>query len=189
MQHHVATWTTRSEGRTNMELTNKEFALEVLAEHKKDLLARRERLMLPLQEITEEIEHITATINSLQKPAKAISASFTTTAPVDFPIGKLRKLTQVQALVVIAKHYGGNVKAQEAKRLLIRAGVMRETKNSTNIIHAVIVRSEKFEKVRPGEYRIKGSGHVVLVVADNVTDDQYTTLQPSLDGRTTIMHR
>jgi hypothetical protein len=61
----------------------------------------------------------------------------------------------VQALTVIAKHYGGTFKAQEAKRLLIKAGVMRETKNSTNIIHAVIVRSEKFEKVRPGEYRLR----------------------------------
>jgi hypothetical protein len=60
----------------------------------------------------------------------------------------------VQALTVIAKHYGGTFKAQEAKRLLIKAGVMRETKNSTNIIHAVIVRSGKFEKVKPGEYRL-----------------------------------
>jgi len=134
-----------------MELDNKEFALQVLADHKKDLLARRERLLLPNQELDQEIEHVTATMRSLQKPAVTVTA----TVSFDFPIGKLRKLTQVQALMVIAKHYGGTIKAQEAKRLLIRAGVMRETKNSTNIIHAVILRSEKFERVRPGEYRLK----------------------------------
>lgn len=75
----------------------------------------------------------------------------------DFPVGMLRNMTQVQALVTIAKHNDGLVRAQEAKRLLIKAGVMRETKNSTNIIHAVILRSDKFERVRSGEYRLKGS--------------------------------
>ncbi len=136
------------------EKESKEITLDYLTDHKKKLLVRRERLMLPLQEVEQEIEHITATIRSLQKPPQP-AAGFTATLTVDFPIGKLRKLTQVQALTVIAKHYGGTFKAQEAKRLLIQAGVMRETKNSTNIIHAVIVRSEKFEKVRPGEYRLK----------------------------------
>ena len=136
-----------------MEIDNKEFALAVLQDHKKELLSRRERLLLPLQELDQEIEHVTATMRSLQKPTIRTASA----AAEEFPIGKLRKLTQVQALMVIAKHYGGAFKAQEAKRLLIRAGVMRETKNSTNIIHAVIVRSEKFEKVRPGEYRLKES--------------------------------
>jgi hypothetical protein len=129
----------------------KEITVDYITDYKKKLLARRERLMLPIQEVEQEIEHIAATIRSLQKPLQP--AGFTAT--LDFPIGKLRKLTQVQALTVIAKHYGGTFKAQEAKRLLIKAGVMRETKNSTNIIHAVIVRSEKFEKVKPGEYRLK----------------------------------
>jgi hypothetical protein len=132
----------------------KEITLGFLTDYKKKLLARRERLMLPVQEVEQEIEHVTATIRSLQKPPGP-AVSVTATLTVDFPIGKLRKLTQVQALTVIAKHYGGTFKAQEAKRLLIKAGVMRETKNSTNIIHAVIVRSEKFEKVRPGEYRLR----------------------------------
>jgi hypothetical protein len=129
-------------------MENKDFALAYLTDHRKDLLEKRERLLRPLQELDQEIEHVTATLRSIQRM---------TIEPVkdDFPIGKLRKLTQVQALVVIAKHNKGIVRAQEAKRLLIRAGVMRQTKNSTNIIHAVIIRSEKFEKVRPGEYRLK----------------------------------
>jgi hypothetical protein len=131
-------------------MENKDFAIAYLADHRKDLLEKRERLMRPLQELDQEIEHVTATLRSIQK-----TQALGDLPKEDFPIGKLRKLTQVQALVVIAKHNDGIVRAQEAKRLLIKAGVMRETKNSTNIIHAVILRSEKFERVRPGEYRLK----------------------------------
>jgi hypothetical protein len=136
-------------------MENKDFAVAYLTDHRKDLLEKRERLMRPLQELDQEIEHVTATLRSIQKPRELAKPSLA--VPADFPLGKLRKLTQVQALVVIAKHNDGIIRAQEAKRLLIKAGVMRETKNSTNIIHAVIVRSEKFERVRPGEYRLKES--------------------------------
>jgi hypothetical protein len=131
-------------------MEDKELTVKYLTEHRKDLLAKRERLALPLQEVDEEIQHVDGTLRSIQK-------NNTITFPKEdlFPIGKIRKLTQVQALIVIAKHNGGLIRAQEAKRLLIKAGVMRETKNSTNIIHAVIVRSGKFEKVKPGEYRLK----------------------------------
>jgi hypothetical protein len=135
-------------------------AVRYLLEHRKSLFEKRENLARPLREVDELIEHVDATLRSIQKPAVSVTATVT----VDFPIGKLRKLTQVQALTVIAKHYGGTFKAQEAKRLLIKAGVMRETKNSTNIIHAVIVRSEKFERVRPGEYRLKNT--IASEVAD-----------------------
>jgi hypothetical protein len=131
-------------------MDEKELTIKYLTEHRKDLLEKRERLALPLRAVDEEIQHVDGTLRSLQK-------NNTLSFPKEelFPVGKLRKLTQVQALVVIAKHYDGIVRAQEAKRLLIKAGVMRETKNSSNIIHAVIVRSEKFDRVRPGEYRLK----------------------------------
>ena len=132
-------------------MENKDFAVLYLTDHRKDLLEKRERMMRPLQELDQEIEHVTATLRSIQKPLLRVESQVV----ADFPIGKLRKLTQVQALVEIAKQNNGIIRAQEAKRLLIRAGVMRETKNSTNVIHAVIIRSEKFERVRPGEYRLK----------------------------------
>lgn len=128
--------------------------VEYLQTYSKQLLEKRERLMRPVQELDQEIEHVTATVRALQKLSPSYPRVEITLVD-EFPIAKIRKLTQVQALVQIAKHYGGLIRAQEAKRLLIRAGVMRETKNSTNIIHAVIIRSEKFEKVRPGEYKLK----------------------------------
>ena len=143
-------------------METRDKVIQHLVEYKRELVARRELFLQPLQNVEKEIEHVTATITSLQrKPGPA--ASFKLSISVDFPIAKLRGKTQVQALVAIANHNNGIVRAQEAKRLLIRAGVMRETKNSTNIIHAVILRSEKFERVRPGEYRLKGTssnGHL-----------------------------
>jgi hypothetical protein len=142
-------------------------AVRYLLEHRKNLLEKREQLARPLLEVDELIEHVDATLKSIQKPA----ASFTVAiSVVEFPIAKLRGLTQVQALTVIAKHYGGTLKAQEAKRLLIRAGVMRETKNSTNTIHAVIRRSDKFDAVRPGEYRLKQAGISPLITAKEIAN-------------------
>ena len=137
-------------------MQNMNQIIEQLIEHRKQLSAS-------VEEMEEEIEHVSATIASLQK--RAANAPITPAplpalrpSPVEsMPIAKLRGLTQVQALVTIARHNEGIVRAQEAKRLLIRAGVMRETKNSTNIIHAVILRSEKFDRVRPGEYRLRES--------------------------------
>ncbi len=134
-------------------MEEKELTIKYLNDHRKDLLEKRERLAQPLLELDQEIQHVDGTLRSLQK-------NHTISFPKEdlFPIAKLRNLTQVQALVLIAKHNNGIVRAQEAKRLLIRAGVMRQTKNSTNVIHAVIVRSEKFERVRPGEYKLKETG-------------------------------
>jgi hypothetical protein len=153
-------------------MEEKELTIKYLTEHRKDLLEKRERLAKPLLEIDQEIQHVDGTLRSLQKNQ---NLSF----PKEelFPIAKLRKLTQVQALDVIAKHNGGLVRAQEAKRLLIKAGVMRETKNSTNIIHAVILRSEKFERVRPGEYRLKETPR--LTSADKTTlNELFPTSKP-----------
>jgi hypothetical protein len=136
----------------------RDLTVKYLTEHRRSLLERRERLVRPLQDLDQEIEHVDATLRSIQIKVPTVSIPKQDL----FPIGKLRNLTQVQALVVIAKHHNGIVRAQEAKRLLIQAGVMRETKNSTNIIHAVILRSEKFERVRPGEYRLKEVGPKVV---------------------------
>lgn len=130
--------------------------IQHLTQHLGDLEAKRSRLV---QEVEKEIEHVRATIASLKNTSLSAErfGDLFVSGPVmsEFPLAKIRNMTQVQALVTIAKHNNGIIHAQEAKRLLIKAGVMRQTKNSTNIIHAVIVRSEKFEKVKPGEYRLK----------------------------------
>lgn len=135
------------------------------------LKAARAKIVSQMEALDKKIEHLNATIDLVQKEIVYESAS-PIPEPPEFPIGKLRKLTQIQAVVAIAKHYGGIVKAQDAKRLMIRANVMRETKNSTNITHNVIIRSGKFERIGPGEYRLKEFLHAI---ADN--DSAFRPLQ------------
>jgi hypothetical protein len=134
-------------------MQSKDQTIHSLMEHLGDLEQKRNKFV---QEVEREIEHVKGTIASLRK-TDSVAREQQLPLVSDFPIGKIRNMTQVQALVTIAKHQDGVIRAQEAKRLLIRAGVMRQTKNSTNIIHAVIVRSDRFAKVRPGEYRLKDS--------------------------------
>lgn len=132
--------------------------IQHLTQHLGELEARRNRLV---QEVEKEIEHVRATIASLKTtPLPATDHSQIERAQLieptaDFPVAKIRNMTQVQALVTIAKHNNGTIRAQEAKRLLIRAGVMRETKNSTNITHNAIIRSEKFDRIGPGRFRLR----------------------------------
>src|ERR1022692_242249 len=136
-------------------MQNRDQVIEHLIQHLEELGAKRNRLT---QEVDKEMEHVRAAIESLRTTSPLQERAHLVPSLLlvpEFPIAKIRNMTQVQALVTIAKHNNGIIYAQEAKRLLIKAGVMRQTKNSTNIIHAVIVRSEKFEKVKPGEYRLK----------------------------------
>ena len=67
----------------------------------------------------------------------------------------LRGLTQKQAVVVIAKHNNGIVKSTEAKKLMIKAGIMAETKNSYRMARNAIITSGLFDSVTPGVYRLK----------------------------------
>lgn len=119
----------------------------------RNLKSKRDELMAQMERLDKDIEHLNGAIALFEK--EALSQLTLVSPSTDFPIGKLRNLTQLQAVIAIADHNGGMVRAQDAKRLLIRAGVMRETKNSTNITHNVIIRSKLFERVGPGEYRLK----------------------------------
>ena len=122
------------------------------------LKARRDSHMEQVDRHYKAVEQLNSVIDEIEKEivSQGVPAS-PVPGPIlaEFPIGKLRHMTQVQAVIAIAKHNNGIVKAQDAKRLMIRAGVMRETKNSTNITHNVIIRSHAFDRVGPGEYRLK----------------------------------
>jgi hypothetical protein len=71
------------------------------------------------------------------------------------PLSRLKGLSHSNAAIAIARHNGGVVRTQEAKRLMIKAGIMSNTKNSTNMAHNAIKRTEMFDKVSPGEYRLR----------------------------------
>ncbi|MGA2416980.1 MAG: hypothetical protein ABSF59_21185 [Candidatus Sulfotelmatobacter sp.] len=68
---------------------------------------------------------------------------------------KLRGMTHKEAVVAIAKKNNGVVRSQDAKRLMISAGVMKATKNSSRMVHNAIKSANLFEPIAPGEYRLK----------------------------------
>jgi hypothetical protein len=132
-------------------MEGRDQTIQYLTQLKREMSLRKERLLRPVQELEKQLANITETITLVLQgePEKG------TDNTDEFPLRKLRKLTHTQALVEIARHNGGLLKAQEAKVLMIRAGVMRDTKNSTHMVHGAIARSEAFERVGRGEYRLK----------------------------------
>jgi hypothetical protein len=139
------------------EMENKDEVIRHLIEHRRKLQAKRDNLV---QGIDVEIDHVTATIASLQKSGNVeLYVPTASLSLADFNVAKLRGLTQVQAVVSIATANNGIVRAQDAKHMLIKAGVMRSTKNSNTVIHAVIKRSGRFERVGVGTYQLKNFGN------------------------------
>ncbi len=67
---------------------------------------------------------------------------------------ELKGLTQMQAMIRIAGRNNGLVVMREARSELVRAGLIRSKRNGNNIIYTLIRRSDRFEKVRPGVYRL-----------------------------------
>lgn len=64
------------------------------------------------------------------------------------------KMTQIDALMAIANASNGSFKVQNAKRLMLEAGLIANPKNADSIIYTLIARSGEFEKVKPGEYKL-----------------------------------
>jgi hypothetical protein len=131
-------------------MSDREQTINYLTQVKRDLTAKRDRLLRPVQELEKELEHITATLAVVLRDTKTVPEETT-----DFPIAKLRGLTHRQSVVAIARHNGGRITAQEAKKILLRAGIMSNTKNTTNMVHNAIIQSEKFERIGRGEFRLR----------------------------------
>jgi hypothetical protein len=126
------------------------------------------------QKIQEELEKIRKPIAQLEADLQAIQGALAfyereatipsklvelqeaiTEAMATIPMARLKGLSHEAAVVAIAKYNGGIVRTQDAKRLMIKAGIMSPTKNATNMAHNAIKRSDKFDWVSPGEYRLK----------------------------------
>ncbi|HET9308796.1 MAG TPA: hypothetical protein VFO46_22465 [Candidatus Sulfotelmatobacter sp.] len=91
---------------------------------------------LPMREIARQAFNV---LGAVVKPLESV----------------LQGMSHRQAVIAIAKHKGGVIKAQDAKQIMIRAGVMKNTKNSTHMVHNAIISSERFDRIGRGEYRLR----------------------------------
>ncbi len=140
-------------------MVTQDQTIQRLTQKKKELLEKREKLMRPIQELDKEIAALTLSVAVLLRDETSTEAD-------GFPLRKIRNMTQTQALIEIAKYNGGTVKSLEVKSILIAAKLMKNTKNASGMVNGVIARSEAFDRVRRGEYRLKGhandAGKVML---------------------------
>lgn len=66
-------------------------------------------------------------------------------------------MTQLEFIVQVAKRNGGLVSTTLARYQLVAAGLVQNPKNSYTIVSQVIIRSDRFERVARGLYRLKES--------------------------------
>ncbi len=105
-----------------------------------------------LAQLQKQLESVTTT-SALLKQEENMHLSFMQTMNA-VAASDLRGLTQLDALVKIAKANSNRLKLTIAKDLLLRSGVTKSRKNANNIIFNVIKRSERFKRVAPGEYEL-----------------------------------
>src|SRR3990167_5287983 len=92
-----------------------------------------------------------AEIEALEAAARIYREEHSITEAIESksPKGK----TQIQALLTIARASNGIFKANEAKRVMIEAGLISNPKNAASIVYTLIKNHEHlFEKVEPGVY-------------------------------------
>src|SRR5260370_38422459 len=94
---------------------DREQAIQYLTQLKRDLAAKRDKLVRPLMELDKKLAEVSAVLGmALSGPA--------TEEPENvpgFPLKRLKGLTHVKALLEIAKYNGGTLSAQEAQYIMI----------------------------------------------------------------------
>ncbi len=125
----------------------KQTTIQYLTQVKRELTAERERLIRVEKQLLSVSETLDLLLHKEEKGA-----------PLGFEIRQLHGLTQVQALVRIAKSNGGTLKLRDGKNLLISAGLVQDTKKASQRIHGAVTRSGVFEKIARGEYRLRQNG-------------------------------
>ena len=94
---------------------------------------------------------------------------------------RLRGLTQPDALIAIAKHHGGEIRATEARDIIVATRLAKgKPENVIGHIHHMLAGSERFERLGPGHYRLANpSDGGTNERAANIGDPHHTD-QPSM---------
>jgi hypothetical protein len=111
-----------------------------------------------------DLNHILGAISYYERESNETKQFMLANVAHEWELPKLRGMTHKEAVVAIAKKNNGIVRSQDAKRLMIRAGIMRETRNSSRMVHNAIKGTNLFDSIGPGEYRLKNPASETRVV-------------------------
>jgi len=136
-----------------------------------------------LKEFEAKLQAIATTLELLRKDANRAVPVPPTAEQILFTELRTKK-TQLAALIAIAKHNGGILRTRDAKPLLQRMHLMKVTKNASNILYNVINRSERFDNVGPGVYRLRPIG--VQVVVNGTTEPSVVPKSETLETVTRL---
>jgi hypothetical protein len=130
-----------------MATTNKQSKYEELEQIRKELAQEAEELRSKLKQIEGRAIAVALAIEVWKSKGTKVT--------VDPYLREFKDLTQVQALTKIAKDSGNNrFRLNDAKKILLDAGLVKSKKNASTILFTAIQRSEKFKRVAPGEYEL-----------------------------------
>ena len=109
------------------------------------------------KELDAELEEVRRNIEAVQRASVLLRAKYGLPAesPKDESVYEaLRGKTLIAALIDLAGSNNGVVKVTEAKRLLLEAGLLGNPRTAYQGITATLLRSNRFERVMPGAYRL-----------------------------------
>src|SRR5258708_36111998 len=112
-------------------MDSKEQMIQYLTLKKKELTEKREKLMRPVQEVDQELAHLTGTISLLLREG---NTSLSATEVTGFPLRKIKNMTKTQAIAQIAKYNGGTIKSLEIKPILIATELRKKNKNKAQTV-------------------------------------------------------
>jgi len=109
------------------------------------------------------IEILQAEIESLEASARMFREKHGVGEMIE--AGELKGKTQMAALIYIARKSNGLLRVNEVKRMMVQVGLIGTPKNAASILYTLIKRSERFDRVEPGVYRLRESNVMPMKMA------------------------
>lgn len=135
-------------------MENKDASLDRIVALKSKLETRLETLSQKLAETQKQLTQVQSTLDLLQSEQKNTPKG-KRKANLGVSPAELKGMTQPQALAYIAEKNNGRLEVAPARLLLVDAGIMKGGKNASNVLFSVIDRSDRFERIKRGEYKLR----------------------------------
>ena len=122
---------------------------EMIADLRRDVDERQARLMAE----TGELAIAQVQLRALETTAKIYRERHL--VPGLAQAEEIEDMTQIEGMVHIAYQGNGIFKVKDVRRIMLEAGKISNPKNASNILYTLIKRSDRFERISPGVYRLR----------------------------------
>lgn len=135
-------------------MANSDAVLNELSNLVAQLRTERDKAQQKLAEVDEQLRAVELTMRLCQHDGAQATLDVHDALIAELRKAKAQNKTQMDALMLIASKSDGSIKVTNAQRLIVEAGFIANPKNAASIMYTLISRSEKFEKVEPGKYKL-----------------------------------